>query len=210
MPIAAPAARRRRFCSNGSSMPRPRTPAWTAWKSAATNFIPRDAFPYQTPVALQYDSGDYFATLDAALKHADWAGFEIAPGRREGSGENCAASAFPPISKPAASRLRKWWARSAPAPGSTKSPTCACIRPAASPCSPARTATARDTKPLSPSSSPTSSACRSPMSMSCMGTRQRSRSGWAPTAAVASRSAARRWSRRWTRSSRREKRSRRI
>jgi carbon-monoxide dehydrogenase large subunit len=43
------------------------------------NFIPRDAFPYQTPVALQYDSGDYFATLDAALKHADWAGF---PSRR--------------------------------------------------------------------------------------------------------------------------------
>jgi carbon-monoxide dehydrogenase large subunit len=39
------------------------------------NFIPRDAFPYQTPVALQYDSGDYFATLDAALKASDWAGF---------------------------------------------------------------------------------------------------------------------------------------
>ncbi|MCX7382611.1 MAG: xanthine dehydrogenase family protein molybdopterin-binding subunit [Alphaproteobacteria bacterium] len=39
------------------------------------NFIPRDAFPYQTPVALQYDSGDYFATLDAALKSADYAGF---------------------------------------------------------------------------------------------------------------------------------------
>jgi carbon-monoxide dehydrogenase large subunit len=39
------------------------------------NFIPRDAFPYQTPVALQYDSGDYFATLDLCLKHADWAGF---------------------------------------------------------------------------------------------------------------------------------------
>jgi len=40
------------------------------------NFIPRDAFPYQTPVALQYDSGDYFATLAAALKTADWDGFE--------------------------------------------------------------------------------------------------------------------------------------
>ena len=32
------------------------------------NFIPVDAFPYQTPVALQYDSGNYNATLDAALK----------------------------------------------------------------------------------------------------------------------------------------------
>jgi len=39
------------------------------------NFIPSDAFPYQTPVALQYDSGDYTATLDACLKAADYAGF---------------------------------------------------------------------------------------------------------------------------------------
>jgi len=40
------------------------------------NFIPTDAFPYQTPVALQYDSGDYFSTLDAARNAADVAGFE--------------------------------------------------------------------------------------------------------------------------------------
>ncbi len=39
------------------------------------NFIPVDAFPYQTPVALQYDSGDYFSTLASALRHADWDGF---------------------------------------------------------------------------------------------------------------------------------------
>jgi len=44
------------------------------------NFIPNDAFPYQTPVALQYDSGNYHATLDQALKASDWAGF---PKRRE-------------------------------------------------------------------------------------------------------------------------------
>src|SRR5581483_9905736 len=43
------------------------------------NFIPKDAFPYQTPVALQYDSGDYEMTLGAALKAADWEGF---PARR--------------------------------------------------------------------------------------------------------------------------------
>ena len=43
------------------------------------NFIPADAFPYQTPVALQYDSGNYQATLDAALKAGDWNGF---PARR--------------------------------------------------------------------------------------------------------------------------------
>ena len=39
------------------------------------NFIPKDAFPYQTPVALQYDSGDYEASLDQALREADWDGF---------------------------------------------------------------------------------------------------------------------------------------
>ena len=43
------------------------------------NFIPADAYPYQTPVALQYDSGDYGTTLELALKAADYAGFE---GRR--------------------------------------------------------------------------------------------------------------------------------
>ncbi len=43
------------------------------------NFIPTDAFPYQTPVALQYDSGDYFTTLKVALQTADWDGF---PARR--------------------------------------------------------------------------------------------------------------------------------
>ena len=40
------------------------------------NFIPPDAFPYQTPVALEYDTGDYGATLDLALEAADWKGFE--------------------------------------------------------------------------------------------------------------------------------------
>jgi carbon-monoxide dehydrogenase large subunit len=40
------------------------------------NFIATSAFPYQTPVALQYDSGDYFSTLNQALETAGWAGFE--------------------------------------------------------------------------------------------------------------------------------------
>jgi len=40
------------------------------------NFIAPDAFPYQTPVALMYDSGDYAATLDKAMKLADVDGFE--------------------------------------------------------------------------------------------------------------------------------------
>jgi carbon-monoxide dehydrogenase large subunit len=44
------------------------------------NFIPKAAFPYQTPLAFQYDSGDYDATFDACLKAADYEGFE---GRRK-------------------------------------------------------------------------------------------------------------------------------
>src|SRR5438874_4323575 len=39
------------------------------------NFIPKDAFPYQTPVALLYDSGNYEAALDKALKMLDYGAF---------------------------------------------------------------------------------------------------------------------------------------
>src|SRR3984957_4367103 len=51
------------------------------------NFIPADAFPYQTPVALQYDSGDYQTTLAVALKNADWAGFETRRAAAKGRGK---------------------------------------------------------------------------------------------------------------------------
>jgi len=37
------------------------------------NFIPPDAFPYDTPVALQYDSGNYEGALDKALEMIDYA-----------------------------------------------------------------------------------------------------------------------------------------
>jgi carbon-monoxide dehydrogenase large subunit len=36
------------------------------------NFVPEDAFPYQTEVAVQYDSGDYEKTLDRALEMLDY------------------------------------------------------------------------------------------------------------------------------------------
>jgi len=36
------------------------------------NFIPADKFPYQTPVALAYDSGNYGPALDRALSMADY------------------------------------------------------------------------------------------------------------------------------------------
>jgi aerobic carbon-monoxide dehydrogenase large subunit len=40
------------------------------------NFIKPDQFPYQTPVAVAYDSGNYHATLDKLLQISDFAGFE--------------------------------------------------------------------------------------------------------------------------------------
>lgn len=39
------------------------------------NFIPASAMPYQTPVALQYDSGDFAKNLDIALPMIDYDGF---------------------------------------------------------------------------------------------------------------------------------------
>ena len=54
----------------------------TRWCCARRNFIPNDAYPYTTPVALTYDSGDYFKTLDMAVKAADYASFEQ---RRKGA-----------------------------------------------------------------------------------------------------------------------------
>lgn len=51
------------------------------------NFIPADAYPYQTPVALQYDSGDYAGCLDAALKAADYDGFAARKAASEAAGK---------------------------------------------------------------------------------------------------------------------------
>ena len=49
------------------------------------NFIRE--FPYQTPVALQYDQGDYDATLDLALSASDWDGFEARRSEAAGRGK---------------------------------------------------------------------------------------------------------------------------
>ena len=39
------------------------------------NFVKPDQFPYQTPVAVNYDIGDYDATMDVLERIADRAGF---------------------------------------------------------------------------------------------------------------------------------------
>lgn len=39
------------------------------------NMIAKSALPYRNPMGLNYDSGDFPANMQAALDHADWAGF---------------------------------------------------------------------------------------------------------------------------------------
>ncbi len=51
------------------------------------NFIAADAFPYQTPVALLYDSGSYERALDIALEKADWNGFAARRSASEAEGK---------------------------------------------------------------------------------------------------------------------------
>jgi carbon-monoxide dehydrogenase large subunit len=59
------------------------------------NLIQPEEFPYQTPVALVYDTGDYEASLNRALELADYAGFparqQVAAslGKRRGIGLAC-------------------------------------------------------------------------------------------------------------------------
>jgi carbon-monoxide dehydrogenase large subunit len=50
------------------------------------NFIQPDEFPYQTPVALQYDSGNYEPAMDKAMQMLDYAGLRAkqAEGRKNG------------------------------------------------------------------------------------------------------------------------------
>jgi len=59
------------------------------------NFIRTQDFPYQTPVALEYDTGDYDACLSRALELIDYEGFaarreeSAARGMRRGIGLSC-------------------------------------------------------------------------------------------------------------------------
>ena len=51
------------------------------------NFVPADAFPYATPVAFEYDSGDYAKTLAKALELADYDGFAARKAEAKANGK---------------------------------------------------------------------------------------------------------------------------
>ena len=51
------------------------------------NFIPREAMPYKTANGTVYDSGDFAAVMDDALKHSDWTGFAARRAASERAGK---------------------------------------------------------------------------------------------------------------------------
>lgn len=51
------------------------------------NFIPADAFPYETPTGLTYDSGDYQRGLDRVLELADYSSWREKSGSRTPDGQ---------------------------------------------------------------------------------------------------------------------------
>ena len=51
------------------------------------NFIQPADMPYQTPVESKYDSGNFAAIMEAAMKKADWASFSKR--KKESEGKNC-------------------------------------------------------------------------------------------------------------------------
>jgi carbon-monoxide dehydrogenase large subunit len=50
------------------------------------NFVPTDAFPYETALGFTYDSGDYGTALDLALEHLDYEAFRERQAEARGEG----------------------------------------------------------------------------------------------------------------------------
>ena len=108
----------------------------------------------QTPVALTYDTGNYDADARRGAEDRRRRGLPGAQGRSGEARQAARHRLSRRTSRPAASRRRTSRARSARAPACSRRARCACIRPAASRSSPARTATARATRRRSRRSSP--------------------------------------------------------
>ena len=80
------------------------------------NFIPPDAFPYETPFGSVYDSGDYERTLDRARSRVDYEGFRTrqAAAREEGRYLGLGVSAYIEICGGAAGSVQGAHVRMAP------------------------------------------------------------------------------------------------
>ena len=130
-----------------------RSSARTAPRCAAANFIQPDEFPYdqglifQDGRELEYDSGDYPASLDKLKELVGWDEFPAFRAEMAAEGRGSASAS------PATSR--------APASAPTRAPTSTSRPPARSRSPPASPPRGRATRPCSRRSSPTSSGCRS-------------------------------------------------
>ena len=155
-PIAAPAGRRRPSWSSG----------WSRWRRAQTRHRPGRVPPPElhhdvpAPDAGHHDLRRRRLRRLHSTRRWSWPTTRASPRARRKAPRraSCAASASRPTSRPAASRRARRSARSAPASACGSRRRCASTRPAPSRCSPARTATARATRPPSPSSSRSGSA----------------------------------------------------
>jgi carbon-monoxide dehydrogenase large subunit len=60
------------------------------------NMIAKSALPYRNPMGLNYDSGDFHGNMQAALDHADWAGFAARrdASRRDGRRRGIAVASY--------------------------------------------------------------------------------------------------------------------
>ena len=95
------------------------------------NFIQPNQFPYQTPVAVVYDTGDYETALNEALKLGRLRGLPAAQGRRprrKGKLRGIGVASYIEACGIAPSSLVARWA---PGRASTKRPRFASTRPAA-------------------------------------------------------------------------------
>ena len=171
------------------------------------NLVPASEFPYQTPVAFLYDSGNYEPALDRALQMIDYRKFRADQEAARKTGRATWGSGSPPTSRPAGRPPPRWRARSAPRRASGRAPRFASPRPGRSRSSRARTPMARGTRPPSPSWRPTSCRCPSRTSRSSTATPGPFPSAWAPTAAARPPWAARPSTARSRRSRRRARRS---
>ena len=98
------------------------------------NMIPKEAYPYQTPVMVEYDSGDPKGCLDKALRRLATGRASPNARRHRRATASCAASASAPTSKPAAWRHRASPDASARAAACTRARPCGCTRPGRLPC----------------------------------------------------------------------------
>jgi CO/xanthine dehydrogenase Mo-binding subunit len=196
-PIAAPAVPKRPIWWSGLSKRRRANSGISPAELRRKNFIRE--FPHQTPVIMCYDAGDFEASLDAAMKAVDYAGFEARKaeaekrGKLAGIGMSCyieACGIAPSAGGGFARRRRRALGigRSAGQCGRHGRGSDRLAQPRPGPRNHLCTAGCRPLR-------------RGIDSVSIvMATPTRCRWAWAPTARAPARSACRRWSRRSTRS----------